>query len=107
MNQICVVTSGKGGAGKSTVTAGLGYALSRHNERVLLIDADAGLRSLDLMLGVSGNTMYDLSDVLSSNCDPARAIYSSPVFASNKAKEHFFQKPFYYDKIHLAQSLSF
>ena len=80
MNQICVVTSGKGGAGKSTVTAGLGYALSRHNERVLLIDADAGLRSLDLMLGVSGNTMYDLSDVLSGNCDPARAIYSSPVF---------------------------
>lgn len=80
MSQICVVTSGKGGAGKSTVTAGLGYALSRHNERVLLIDADAGLRSLDLMLGVSGNTMYDLSDVLSGNCDPVRAIYSSPVF---------------------------
>lgn len=80
MSQICVVTSGKGGAGKSTVTAGLGYALSRHNGRVLLIDADAGLRSLDLMLGVSGNTMYDLSDVFAGNCDPVRAIYSSPVF---------------------------
>lgn len=80
MGQICVVTSGKGGAGKSTVTAGLGYALSRHNGRVLLIDADAGLRSLDLMLGVSGNTMYDLSDVFSGNCDPVRAIYSSPIF---------------------------
>lgn len=80
MSQICVVTSGKGGAGKSTVTAGLGYALSRHNGRVLLIDADAGLRSLDLMLGVSGNTMYDLSDVFSGNCEPVRAIYPSPVF---------------------------
>lgn len=80
MGQICVVTSGKGGAGKSTVTAGLGYALSRHNGRVLLIDADAGLRSLDLMLGVSGTTMYDLSDVFAGNCDPVRAIYSSPVF---------------------------
>ena len=80
MGQICVVTSGKGGAGKSTVTAGLGYALSRHNGRVLLIDADAGLRSLDLMLGVSGTTMYDLSDVFAGNCEPVRAIYSSPVF---------------------------
>lgn len=80
MSQICVVTSGKGGAGKSTVTAGLGYALSRHNGRVLLIDADAGLRSLDLMLGVSGTTMYDLSDVFAGNCEPVRAIYSSPVF---------------------------
>lgn len=80
MSQICVVTSGKGGAGKSTVTAGLGYALSRHSGRVLLIDADAGLRSLDLMLGVSGNTMYDLSDVFSGNCEPVRAIYPSPVF---------------------------
>lgn len=80
MGQICVVTSGKGGAGKSTVTAGLGNALSCHNGRVLLIDADAGLRSLDLMLGVSGTTMYDLSDVFAGNCEPVRAIYSSPVF---------------------------
>ena len=80
MSQICVVTSGKGGAGKSTVTAGLGYALSRHSGRVLLIDADAGLRSLDLMLGVSGNTMYDMSDVFSGNCELVRAIYPSPVF---------------------------
>ncbi|MBR5524345.1 MAG: septum site-determining protein MinD [Clostridia bacterium] len=80
MSQICVVTSGKGGAGKSTVTAGLGYALSRHNGRVLLIDADAGLRSLDLMLGVSGTTMYDLADVFAGNCEPVRAIYPSPVF---------------------------
>ena len=79
MGQICVVTSGQGGAGKSTVTAGLGYALSRHSGRVLLIDADAGLRSLDLMLGVSGNTMYDLADVLAGRSEPIRAIYPSPV----------------------------
>ncbi len=80
MGQICVVTSGKGGAGKSTVTAGLGYALSRHSGRILLIDADAGLRSLDLMLGVSGNTVYDLADVFAGNCEPVRAIYPSPIF---------------------------
>lgn len=80
MSQITVITSGKGGAGKSTVTAGLGYALSRRMGRVLLIDADAGLRSLDLMLGVAGNTMYDLADVFAGRCEPVRAIYSSPVF---------------------------
>ncbi len=80
MSQITVITSGKGGAGKSTVTAGLGYALSRRLGRVLLIDADAGLRSLDLMLGVAGSTMYDLADVFAGNCEPVRAIYSSPIF---------------------------
>ena len=80
MSEITVITSGKGGAGKSTVTAGLGYALSRHAGRVLLIDADAGLRSLDLMLGVGGTTMYDLADVFAGNCEPVRAIYPSPVF---------------------------
>ncbi len=80
MKQIAVITSGKGGAGKSTVTAGLGYALSRLTERVLLIDADAGLRSLDLMLGVGGTTMYDLADVFAGRCEPVRAIYPSPVF---------------------------
>ena len=79
MNEICVVTSGKGGAGKSTVTAGLGYALARMSGRVLLIDADAGLRSLDLMLGVGGTTMFDLSDVFAGRCEPVRAVYPSPV----------------------------
>ena len=80
MKEIAVVTSGKGGAGKSTVTAGLGYALSRLAGRVLLIDADAGLRSLDLMLGVGGTAMYDLADVFAGHCDPMKAIYPSPVF---------------------------
>ncbi len=79
MGRITVVTSGKGGAGKSTVTAGLGYALSRSVGRVLLIDTDAGLRSLDLMLGVGGATMFDLADVFAGNCEPVRAIYPSPV----------------------------
>ena len=82
MNQICVVTSGKGGAGKSTVTAGLGYALARRSDRVLLIDADAGLRSLDLMLGIGGTAMFDLSDVFAGNCEPIKAVYPSPVFSN-------------------------
>ena len=78
MGLISVVTSGKGGAGKSTVTAGLGCALARQGRRVLLIDGDAGLRSLDLMLGI-GSAVYDMADIFASRCEPIRAIYQSPV----------------------------
>ncbi len=76
---ISVVTSGKGGAGKSTVSAGLGCALARRGRRVLLVDGDAGLRSLDVMLGIGGATVYDMSDLLAGNCSPARAIYPSSI----------------------------
>lgn len=79
MGLVAVVTSGKGGAGKSTVTAGLGCALARQGKKVLLVDADAGLRSLDLMLGVGGTTVYDMADIFAGNCEPIRAIYPSPV----------------------------
>lgn len=79
MGTVLVVTSGKGGAGKSTVSAGLGCALARLGKKVLLVDADAGLRSLDLMLGVAGTTVYDSSDVFSGHCNAMRAIYPSPV----------------------------
>lgn len=80
MGRIVVVTSGKGGTGKSTVSAGLAYALARQGKRILLIDGDAGLRSLDLMLGVGSNTVYDMSDVFAGRCEPIKAVYASPVF---------------------------
>ncbi len=80
MGRIVVVTSGKGGTGKSTVSAGLAYALARLGKRILLIDGDAGLRSLDLMLGVGGNTVYDIADVFAGRCEPIKAVYASPVF---------------------------
>lgn len=79
MGSITVVTSGKGGAGKSTVTAGLGCALAARGQRVLLVDGDAGLRSLDLMLGIGDEAVYDLSDIFAGRCAPAHAIYPSPV----------------------------
>lgn len=80
MGRVVVVTSGKGGTGKSTVSAGLAYALARLGKRILLIDGDAGLRSLDLMLGVGGNTVYDIADVFAGRCEPVKAVYASPVF---------------------------
>lgn len=79
MGQITVVTSGKGGAGKSTVSAGLGCALAHAGASVLLVDGDAGLRSLDLMLGIGQEIVFDLSDIFAGNCEPIRAVYPSGV----------------------------
>jgi len=79
MGCVSVITSGKGGAGKSTVTAGLGCALAKLGRKVLLVDADAGLRSLDLMMGIGGSAVYDMADIFAGNCEPIRAIYPSPV----------------------------
>ncbi len=80
MGAITVITSGKGGVGKSTTTVGLACALSRRGRRVLLIDGDAGLRSLDRMLGVEASLVYDISDVTEGRCEPIRAIYPCPGF---------------------------
>lgn len=75
---IVVVTSGKGGVGKSTVSVGLACQLAQMGQRVLVIDTDAGLRSLDLMLGID-QTVYDLSDIFARRCETSAAIYESPV----------------------------
>ena len=80
MGIIGVITSGKGGTGKSTVSVGLGAALAARGKSVLLIDGDAGLRCLDMMLGVENRMVYDLSDIFSGNCEPIRAIYASPLY---------------------------
>ncbi|MCI8497649.1 MAG: septum site-determining protein MinD, partial [Clostridiales bacterium] len=75
MGDIYVVASGKGGSGKSTICAGTGAALARRGQHVLLIDADAGLCSLDLMLGVTDRLVYHLGDILAGRCEPVRAIH--------------------------------
>ena len=74
MNNVYVITSGKGGVGKSTVTAYLGVELCKKGKRVLLIDMDEGLRSLDLMLGVSSHTLFDVSDIIKGNCNVNQAV---------------------------------
>ena len=79
MGQVILVTSGKGGSGKSTLTVNCGVALAESGMKVLLIDADVGLRSLDLMLGVSDVVVYDLKDVLSGRCEPVKAIMNTPI----------------------------
>lgn len=69
MAQIYTVLSGKGGVGKSTFCVNTALALSGMNKKVLLIDGDITLRSLDLLLGVDSMVLYDWSDVMENRCD--------------------------------------
>lgn len=78
MGAITVITSGKGGVGKSTVTTGLGIALANRGRRVLLIDGDAGLGCLDHMLGVTEQQVFDIADVVSGSAEPMKAVYACP-----------------------------
>ncbi len=75
MGRLSVITSGKGGVGKSTVAVGLAAAFSCNGRSVLLIDADEGIRCLDLLLGVSGDLVFDLGDVLSGAVELSKAVY--------------------------------
>lgn len=74
MSEILVVTSGKGGTGKTTVSLLLAQALCRRGKNVLLLELDSGLRGLDILLGVSDKVVFDLSDVLTGRCKPVKAI---------------------------------
>lgn len=78
MSTVIAVTSGKGGTGKTTVTAGVASALSRLRRRVLCIDMDIGLRNLDISLGLSDRALMDFSDVLAGRCSLERAVVSRP-----------------------------
>lgn len=73
MSEKIFITSGKGGVGKSTVTALLGVALASLGNKVLLIELDLGLRSLDIILGVQDKAIFDLNDVLESRCSINKA----------------------------------
>jgi septum site-determining protein MinD len=72
-----VVTSGKGGVGKTTATASLGAALAMKGKRTLVIDADIGLRNLDVILGLENRIVFNLVDVAKKVCKPSQALIKS------------------------------
>ena len=74
MNRVIVVTSGKGGVGKTTTTANLGMALAKRGRKVVLVDADFGLRNLDLLLGLENRVVYTTVDVLAGQCRLEQAL---------------------------------
>ena len=78
--QTIMICSGKGGTGKSTISVLLGAELGRRGKRVLLIELDSGLRSVDVIAGVYGKTVYDIEDVLCGRCDGDKAIVQSPLY---------------------------
>ncbi|PSO48454.1 MAG: septum site-determining protein MinD [Cyanobacteria bacterium SW_9_44_58] len=74
MTRIIVITSGKGGVGKTTATANIGSALARLGNKVALVDADFGLRNLDLLLGLENRVVYTAIDVINGDCRLEQAL---------------------------------
>ncbi len=74
MSEALVITSGKGGVGKSTLAVNLSLALADGGQKVVLIDADTGLRNLDVLLGMENQVVYDLTDVAEGVCRLKQAL---------------------------------
>lgn len=74
MGESIVVTSGKGGVGKSTTTVNIGTALALSGKRVCLVDTDIGLRNLDVLMGLENRIIYDIVDVVEEKCDLNKAL---------------------------------
>lgn len=74
MSKVLVVTSGKGGVGKTTTTAALGAALAQNGQSVVLVDFDVGLRNLDLVMGAERRVVFDLINVIQGDANLAQAL---------------------------------
>jgi septum site-determining protein MinD len=78
--KVVTVTSGKGGVGKTTTTANLGVALARLGKRVVVLDADIGLRNLDVVMGLENRIVYDLVDIVEGRCKLRQAMIKHKQF---------------------------
>ncbi|KXZ40161.1 septum site-determining protein MinD [Alkalithermobacter thermoalcaliphilus JW-YL-7 = DSM 7308] len=80
MSEVIVITSGKGGVGKTTTTANLGTALSLAGKKTVVVDADIGLRNLDVVMGLENRIVYDIVDVVEGTCRLKQAIIKDKRF---------------------------
>jgi septum site-determining protein MinD len=80
MARVVTITSGKGGVGKTTTTANLGTALAMNGQRVVVVDADIGLRNLDVVMGLENRIVYDLVDVVEGRCRLKQAMIKDKRF---------------------------
>lgn len=74
MSEVFVITSGKGGVGKTTTSANIGTGLAKLNKKVVLIDTDIGLRNLDVVMGLENRIVYNLVDIIEGNCRIKQAL---------------------------------
>ena len=74
MSEVIVVTSGKGGVGKTTTSANVGTGLAMLDKKVVLIDSDIGLRNLDVVMGLENRIVYNLVDVIEGSCRVKQAL---------------------------------
>lgn len=72
--EVIVITSGKGGVGKTTITANIGSALASIGKKVVLVDGDTGLRNLDILMGLENRVVYNLIDVIEEKCSLKEAL---------------------------------
>ena len=80
MGEVIVITSGKGGVGKTTTTANLGAALALKGKKVVLVDTDIGLRNLDVVMGLENRIVYDIVDVVEEKCKLRQALIKDKRF---------------------------
>ena len=80
MSEVIVITSGKGGVGKTTTVANLGTALSFQNKKTVVVDADIGLRNLDVVMGLENRIVYDIVDVVEGTCKLKQALIKDKRF---------------------------
>ncbi len=80
MGEVIVITSGKGGVGKTTTTANIGTGLALAGQKVVLIDTDIGLRNLDVVMGLENRIVYDLVDVIEGFCRVKQALIKDKRF---------------------------
>ena len=80
MGEVIVITSGKGGVGKTTTTANLGTALALEGKKVALVDTDIGLRNLDVVMGLENRIVYDIVDVIEEKCKLRQALIKDKRF---------------------------
>ena len=75
-----VITSGKGGVGKTTTTANIGTALAAHGKKVVVVDGDTGLRNLDVLMGLENRIVYTIIDVIEGRCRLKQALIKDKRF---------------------------
>ena len=81
MGEVIVITSGKGGVGKTTSTANIGTGLALEGKKVVLLDTDIGLRNLDVVMGLENRIVYDIVDVVEGTCRLKQALIKDKRYA--------------------------